>query len=425
MCIVGIFILLTCKMESNAFQIGDFIESRVLGSQQSPSNEASESSKILDTEMRSSVMMELIVDKLKLLNYDREFCKSRSPPWPHLHKFYFTLPLANRNEQFLYFSTLVSWLFRLLGSQFAPPSEIDDPNVTCSKIMMELMSLGFAVPNWPPARLKQGYGDAVCNVLDALCSLVLHAIKYEFTPLTHVCQEDLLQVAPDDTSYNDYSSELYMLDEQDTNSTYCDDEIPRVTRNPHVSNDLNSTENALLAAKKWKLDLERIAPQLRIVVVADANDWREHLDRAKKLYEDTFSTFNIGKTHLKKFEEDVMSSLEKLDSHENFINQEFESLILEYVAVKGRLSGLEEKQKKMGEVVTKLTNEHAKIMESLTQVKQKLVEKGNEISDLSPMLHMKSAMQKLKRELREMEVQIGVLEHSLLQVQAKGAIDAM
>lgn len=59
----------------------------------------------------------------------------------------------------------------------------------------------------------------------------------------------------------------------------------------------------------------------------------------------------------------------------------------------------------------------------LEQVKQKMVEKGNEISDLSPLLQMKAAMQKLSLELREMEVQIGVLEHSLVNVnirQAKG-----
>jgi hypothetical protein len=52
-----------------------------------------------------------------------------------------------------------------------------------------------------------------------------------------------------------------------------------------------------------------------------------------------------------------------------------------------------------------------------------MVEKGNEISDLSPLLQMKAAIQRLRLELREMEVQIGVLEHSLVHVsirQAKG-----
>jgi len=103
--------------------------------------ETSESSKVLDTEMQGYVMMELIVDKLKLLNYERQFCQSRSPPWPRLHKFYFAFPSINRNEQFFYFSTMVAWLFGLLGCEFASPSEVDDPNVTCSKIMTELMGL--------------------------------------------------------------------------------------------------------------------------------------------------------------------------------------------------------------------------------------------------------------------------------------------
>jgi len=307
---------------------------------------------------------------------------------------------------------MVAWLFGLLRCQFLPPSEVDDPNITCSKIMMELMNLGFATPNWPPARLKQGYGDAVCSVLDALCSLVLDAIKYEFTPVTHLYQEDSLQ---DDTSPSDNLSELYIPDEQG------DDDIPRVnTIIPQASNELNMIENA---THKWKLDLERIAPQLRSGVVAEANDWRIHLDHAKKLYEDTFSRFDIGKHQFKKLEEDVTASLDKLESHENFINHEFESLIAEYIAVKGRLSGLKEKRKQMKEDMTRLTSEHAKTLESLEQVKHKMVEKGNEISDMSPMLQMKATMQKLKIELRDMEVQIGVLEHSLLHLQTKRALE--
>jgi len=218
-------------------------------------------------------------------------------------------------------------------------------------------------------------------------------------------------------NHDDNPSELFVLDKQD------DDDIPWVNTTtviPHSSNDLNTTENAIY---KWKLDLERIAPQLRIGVVAEANDWRLHLDHAKKLYEDSFSKFNTGKTRFKKLEEDIRASLEKLETHENFVNQEFEPLIAEYMAVKGRLLGLEEKRYRVKEEVAKLTSENAKTLEVLEQVKQKMVEKGNEIADLSPMLHMKAATQKLTTELRDMEVQIGVLEHSLLQAQAKHAVE--
>lgn len=206
-------------MESTAFRTGGSTEPEPPGCKQSSQGEDPASSRVLDTEMRGTVMMELIVDKLKLLNYERRFCNSRSPPWPRLHKFYFALPSANRNEQFLYFSTMVAWLFTLLGCQFAPPSEADDPNLTCSKIMMELVALGFAPPSWPPARLKQGHGDAVCTVLDTLCSLVLDAIKYEFTRVTHPYRDDPLPAASSEAEIE--NSELY----QDTEET---DATPRI-----------------------------------------------------------------------------------------------------------------------------------------------------------------------------------------------------
>nr|PNR43874.1 hypothetical protein PHYPA_016257 [Physcomitrium patens] len=380
-------------------------------------------SRMLDSDMRGSVMAELIVDKLKLLHYEQQFCSSRSPPWPRLHKFYFALPSLHRNEQFLYFSSLAAWLFGLLGCQFAPPSEINDPNMTCAKIMMELMNLGLAPPGWLPARLKQGYGDAVCSVLDTLCSLVLDAIKFEFPPIAHSCQEELLVETGDDES----ASELYIADEANTEETYGDGDTPRIVH-PQMLNDSNTILAANLNANKWKLDLERIAPHLRVAVSSDGNDWRAHLDRAKKLYEETSSSFTRGKTDLNRFEKNVTSSLEKLETHENFINQQLESLILEYVAVQGQLSGVQQKQNQSGETLSRLTIEHAKLLESLEQIKQKMVDKGNEISDLTPLLQIKSAMQRLKSELREMEVQIGVLEHSLVRVslrQAKGGLDGL
>ncbi|KAG0581518.1 hypothetical protein KC19_4G257700 [Ceratodon purpureus] len=405
-------------MEPCILRSGEFADQRPSNNQQSsPKEEDPTRSRVMETEMRGNFMMELIVDKLKLLNYERQFCNSRSPPWPRLHKFYFTLPSANRNEQFLYFSTMVAWLFTLLGCHFSTPSEADDPNLTCSKILLELISLGFAAPSWPPARLKQGYGDAVCTVLDTLCNLALNAIKYEFQPITHLYEEKSFSTVVNSTPQND-CSELY--EEQDTEDI---DATPRIAIETLDHQTLATNPNSSVIANKWKLDLERVAPNLRIVVVADGNDWRAHMEQANKLFAETMARFVSEKGQLQRFEEGVMLSLEKLESHENFVNLELEGLISEYVAVKGRLVAVEEKFGAIGEVMQKLAGEHGKVLEALEQVKQKMVEKGNEISDLSPLLQMKSAMQRLRLELREMEVQIGVLEHTFVHVnirQAKG-----
>lgn len=131
-------------------------------------------------EVRASVLMELIVDKLTLLDYENKFCNSRKPPWPRLHKFYFAMPCNTRNDQFLYFISLASWLLSLIGRKFSAPKEHMDPNATCTDIMHHLKELGFAQPSWAASKLKQGFGDAVCSVLDSLTDLALQTQRFQF-----------------------------------------------------------------------------------------------------------------------------------------------------------------------------------------------------------------------------------------------------
>ena len=119
--------------------------------------------------------MDNIVDKLKLLDYERDFCKQKRPPFVPLTRTYFAYPPPsnNQNEQFFYFTSLTAWLLGIAGRNFQAPAQFDDPNAACSNIIMELKDVGFATPNFPPTKLKQGHGEAVCGVLDNLLDLVL------------------------------------------------------------------------------------------------------------------------------------------------------------------------------------------------------------------------------------------------------------
>ena len=56
------------------------------------------------------LVMEEILEKLKMLDYEEHFKSFR--PLTHT---YFAMPSANPNEQFYYFTSLVSWLLSLLG----------------------------------------------------------------------------------------------------------------------------------------------------------------------------------------------------------------------------------------------------------------------------------------------------------------------
>ncbi|BBN19436.1 intraflagellar transport protein 57 [Marchantia polymorpha subsp. ruderalis] len=365
------------------------------------------------SEVRATVLMEFIIDKLKLLSYERDFCFSRKPPWPRLHKLYFALPAHNRNEQFLYFINITSWLLRIIGRNFETPSEADDPNTTCTNISVELRDLGFAPPSWPPAKLKQGHGDAVCSVLDGLTSLALEIRKFQFQPPQNPCDnypEESPKLGNDRVETTD---ELYVPDSEDAEASRVDEFTPDLDE--RKSSDSSFVVRSNVDPQKWRLELERVAPQLRVSVVADGKDWRAHLEQAHKLEGDMLASLTSNQDQLERVEMDVTSALEKLESRENFINAQFEPLAAEYAAVKSQISGIQEKHRRSLENVANLTQKLSQISDQLDHVKQLMVEKGNVISDLSPLVLMKSTTQKLKAEIRDMELQNGVLKNSLLQ----------
>ena len=89
------------------------------------------------------------------------FCRMRP-----LNRHYFVLQ-TNPGEQFFMFSSLAAWLVRKTGKRFDPPQEFDDPNSTISNILEQVRKLGVTI-DFPPSKLKQGYGEHAIFVLDRL-----------------------------------------------------------------------------------------------------------------------------------------------------------------------------------------------------------------------------------------------------------------
>jgi hypothetical protein len=56
----------------------------------------------------SDLVMEQILDMLKLLDYENKFCKTKG--FKPFNKVYFSQPHSNPSEQFINFISLVSWL---------------------------------------------------------------------------------------------------------------------------------------------------------------------------------------------------------------------------------------------------------------------------------------------------------------------------
>lgn len=74
----------------------------------------------------------------------------------------------------------MAWLLSLAGRKFATPQQFDDPNVTCTSIITEVKEAGVAVSAYAPTKLRQGYGDAVCSILNGLADLALEKQKFQW-----------------------------------------------------------------------------------------------------------------------------------------------------------------------------------------------------------------------------------------------------
>jgi estrogen-related receptor beta like 1 len=101
------------------------------------------------------------------------------------------LPAKNPSVQFQNFLALVEWLAKeATGDRNAfTVDKFDDPNTAVNKMMLALRNMGFAL-DFPVAKLKSGYGEAVCNVLDFLCDKALVSKKFSWaTPVQETTVE--------------------------------------------------------------------------------------------------------------------------------------------------------------------------------------------------------------------------------------------
>lgn len=88
----------------------------------------------------------------------------------------------------------------------------------------------------------------------------------------------------------------------------------------------------------WRLEQERLAPQLRITVAADARDWRGHLEQARTAGQAVDSGWGDARPLLERLCADVSSSLDKLDTRQGYLNTQLHTLLMQYQAARQQAS---------------------------------------------------------------------------------------
>ncbi|KAM4700974.1 intraflagellar transport protein 57 homolog isoform 1-T2 [Discoglossus pictus] len=367
------------------------------------------------------VLMEDLLDKLKLLNYEEEVLRKHN--MKPMSRHYFALP-TNPGEQFYMFCTLAAWLINKAGHHFEQPQEYDDPNATISNILAELRSFGSSV-DFPPSKLKAGYGEQVCYVLDCLAEEVLKNINFVWKRPIYPAEElDEENVVEDDAELvlNKLEEEIAEEDSDNDDEHFMDLNVLTAQSHKLGAGDASKQEEILESntdAAEWNLEVERVLPQLKVTIRTDNKDWRVHVDQMHQHKDGIEVSLKETKTYLDKLHNEISKTLEKVSSREKYINNQLEHLVQEHRGAQAQLSEAKDKYQHGSGGVTERTRVLSEITEDLEKVKQEMEEKGSSMTDGAPLVKIKQALTKLKQETVQMEIRIGVVEHTLLQSKLK------
>ncbi|XP_074652911.1 intraflagellar transport protein 57 homolog [Tubulanus polymorphus] len=369
------------------------------------------------------VVMEELLDKLKLLNYESSF--SRQIGMKPFSRHYFAIA-TNPGEQFHAFTSLAAWLLRTAGKHMDQPQEYDDPNATIANILDELRQFGHTV-DFPPSKLKQGCGEKCIEVLDKLANEALKSTMFMWNrpsyPEEEADEEDII----DDESELELNKPLEEVEQADDEDEYEDEarilDLDGLKKNKQSQDGESSKPEEILLsttdAAEWKLEVERILPQLKVTIRTDNKDWRVHVEQMHQHAGGIETSLTETKTHLDKLHDEITRTLEKIGSREKYINTQLEQSLQEFRHMQDRLAETKERYRQGSGGVTERTRILAEVTEELEKVKQEMEERGSSMTDGAPLVKIKQAIVKIKSEITQMDIRTGVLEHILLQAKMR------
>lgn len=170
----------------------------------------------------------------------------------------------------------------------------------------------------------------------------------------------------------------------------------------------------------WKTELERVGPRLKLYANEDdGKEWHTHIERTRKHEVLIQELLPRATTQLKLIGVQLRETIERMGGKEKLVNSQHEALCNEFKALKDKLQAVTDKCKDDSARVDVMSSEHATITEQLRETKTVMDERGAKMTDTSPLVAIKDALKTLAVEIKNFELRIGVVGHTLLQAKAR------
>ena len=346
-----------------------------------------------DAEPVPYLLMEEIIERLKMHNYERNMPGSFKP----LTHTYFAIASGNPSEQFHYFAAVCAWLMTLQRISWKAPSQMDDPNSAVNSLYSQLQQIG-APTNYPPMKLKLGFGEHCCAVLKHL----LDQLPLEFKRAEYTEELEYEEAAVDEDAQVDedeLADEVGAADvEEDEFFGGGADAVP--------AGEAKLTDSILDASvdpAAWQIELERVTPQLKMQILSDPKEWRNRLVNTKSHQQTVASLAPETYAMLDRLCEDMERTLQAVRKAEQKLNQQCKDGVDEFSQKQDKLQEVQDEYNTKSQGLNELTNALSQVSDELSGVKGKMDERGANMTDTSPLIKIKSALQRLKDERKKMD----------------------
>jgi Intra-flagellar transport protein 57. len=331
---------------------------------------------------------------------------------------------SSPNKQYNVYIEIIQWLLVLIDKQakqsilLEVEQEYEDPNLIAHKLLDCLRSLNFT-SDYPSIRVKQPFGEVACNILDFLTEKAILQSRVE--------------VNQDDSSILEHQEENMDENVILTRSDHHHEEeeeqglLPGVSSHTHL--DEKTTEQFKESSQKtintnlikWRQELERVRPLLECShslenhTAKGQQSWRLLVNQIVNIHGDQFiREVKASELAFQRLGQDTASALSDIKSTEKAINDEFRHVVSEFDTLSIKVEDLQDKRQSQQTKLEKIGKDLVAVSQMLAEVKSKVDEKGNSITDTSQIIKTKTALNGMKHEIRSFDAEIAMLEHTLL-----------
>ncbi|CAD8113062.1 unnamed protein product [Paramecium primaurelia] len=352
-----------------------------------------------------TAMMDELYDKLILLNYESTYLKQKGGK--PLNRAYF-VNQTNSSEQFTQFKTLVKWLFQQNDVQTSDFNKLDDPVTLSQNIINELKNIGIEV-DFPPLKLKQGFGEYVVYVLLQLATKALQKKKFQYKKAKI---EQQSQTRQDEEPVQETGSVS-----SDSDPEVASDEEPEdvFTEQGFQKDEDKMVIESNVNPKEWAKEVERAAQKIKIVIKPDAGEWRQHFDATKQYSNQIKTILPEARIKLERMSDELGEILDRITKREYNINENMSDMCNEFKKKNEEYKKIELQYQNYTNAKKEMNDQYKQIQEKFETVQNKLNEHGSVSTDQSPVIRIKASLTKLRLEIKQMDLRIGVLSHTILQ----------